>query len=128
MNSILLNGTGVAASGMPGKIVSTEYSLDGLRETVLAALDLVSSATVHRHYLHCTRIIEAYGCGGTYGTKEFKKRVYKGHRQIFDKPKWQYLWEEVAGGRVVAYGEISLYGRHPSLFTFTHDHSTFHFR
>ena len=47
------------------------YSLDRLRGTKPAALSSVCSATIHRHYLHCMRIIEAYGCGVTYGTKEF---------------------------------------------------------
>ena len=46
-----------------------QYSLDGLRETVPAALSSVSSATIHRHYLHCMRIIEAYGCGVTDGLR-----------------------------------------------------------
>ena len=62
--------------------------LGGLRETLPAALDSVSSATIHRQYLYCMRIIDAHGSGATYGTKEFKERVYKSHRQISDKSKW----------------------------------------
>ena len=65
-----------------------QYTLDGLRETVPAALNSVSSVTIHRHYLHCMRIINAYGSGEIYGTKEFKERVYGAHRQIADKSKW----------------------------------------
>ena len=40
-----------------------------------AALCSVSSAIIHRHYLHCMRIIDAYASGAIYGTKEFKERV-----------------------------------------------------
>ena len=65
-----------------------KYTLEGLRETVPAALCSVSSATIHRHYLYCMRIIDAYGSGATYGTKEFKEQVYKAHWQIADKSKW----------------------------------------
>ena len=65
-----------------------QYNLDGLRQTALAALDSVTPATIHWHYLHCMWIIDAYGSGATYGTKEFKERVYKAHRQVFDKSKW----------------------------------------
>ena len=43
----------MAASGMP-------WEEDGLRETVLAALSLVSLATIHRRYVHCVWIIDAY--------------------------------------------------------------------
>ena len=73
----------MAASGMLGETVT----LDGLRETVPAALNSVSSATIHRHYLHCMRVI-AYGSRETHGTKEFKERVYRAHWQFSDKSKW----------------------------------------
>ena len=43
---------------------------------------------IHRHCLHCLRIINADAPGLIYGTKEFKERVYKAHRQIIDKSKW----------------------------------------
>ena len=65
-----------------------KYTTNGLRKTLLAALNSVSSATIHRHYLHCMRIIDAYGSGATYGTTKFKEQVYKAHRQIADKSKW----------------------------------------
>ena len=56
--------------------------------TMPAALNSVSSATIHRHYLHCLRTIDAYASGETYGTKEFKERVYKARRQVSDMSKW----------------------------------------
>jgi hypothetical protein len=65
-----------------------QYSLTGLRETVPTALNSVTSSTIHRHYLHCVRILKAYESGAVYGTKEFKETVYKGHRQVADKSKW----------------------------------------
>jgi hypothetical protein len=64
------------------------YSFEALRATVPKALDSVTTASIHRHYKHCERIIEAYSDGMTYGTEEFTKRVYKGHRQVADKSKW----------------------------------------
>ena len=67
-----------------------QYTLDGLREAVPAALSSVSSATIHRHSLHCMWIVDAYESGATYGTKEFKERVYSSQRQIVDKSKWRY--------------------------------------
>lgn len=65
-----------------------QYTLEGLRETVPEALNSVPSATIHRHYLHCVRIINAYASGAEYGSREFKERVYKAHRQVVDKSKW----------------------------------------
>ena len=64
---------------------------------MLTALCSVSSATIHQH---CTRIIDAYGSGATYGAKEFKEPVHKAHRQIVDKSKVikvGVIWEEAAG-------------------------------
>lgn len=34
------------------------------------------------------RILDAYANGLSYGTAEFRKRVYKAHRQVADKTKW----------------------------------------
>ena len=65
-----------------------QYTLSGLRKTVPEALHSVSRATIHRHYLHCMRTIDAYAAGVMYGTAEFKERVYQGHRQVVDKSKW----------------------------------------
>ena len=53
-----------------------------------AALNSVFSATIHQHYLHYMRIIDAYESGETYGTNEFKEWVYKAHRLVSDKSKW----------------------------------------
>jgi hypothetical protein len=64
------------------------YSLDGLRKNLPKALHSVSSASINRYYRHCVRIIEAYTDGQQYGTKEFKERMYRGHRQVVDKTKW----------------------------------------
>ena len=57
-------------------------------ETIPAALNSAPPATIHRHYLHCMQIIDAYGSGETYGTKQSKKRVYKAHRQVSNMSKW----------------------------------------
>jgi hypothetical protein len=65
-----------------------QYTLEGLRETIPEALNSVSFATIHRHYLHCLRIINAYASGAEYGSQEFKERVYKAHRQVVDQSKW----------------------------------------
>ena len=65
-----------------------EYSFDGLRQLVPAALESVSIASVNRYYGHCARAIDAYSEGFKYGTKSFTARVYKGHRQVVDKTKW----------------------------------------
>ena len=35
------------------------------------------------------RTIDAYAAGVKDQTEEFKERVYKGHRQIVDKSKWE---------------------------------------
>ena len=43
---------------------------------------------LNRYFHHCNRVIEAYGDGEVYETKEFAERVYKSHRQIVDKSKW----------------------------------------
>ena len=39
------------------------YTFTGLRETVPEALNSVSPTTIHRHYLHCVRTIDAYAVG-----------------------------------------------------------------
>lgn len=65
-----------------------EYSFDGLRRIVPLALASVSIASINRHYNHCIRALDAYSDGFTYGTSEFKERIYKTHRQVEDKTKW----------------------------------------
>ena len=65
-----------------------EYSFDGLRQVVPAALESVSTASINRYYGHCARAIDAHSEGFKYGTKSFTARVYKGHRQVVDKTKW----------------------------------------
>ena len=64
------------------------YSFEGLRQTVPAALESVTTASINRYYGHCARVIDAYSEGFKYGTKSFTARVYKGHRQVVDKTKW----------------------------------------
>ena len=61
-----------------------EYSLEGLRKIVPAALDSVSAVSINRYYNHCTRVIDAHA-DGFKGTRGFTARVYKGHRQVVDK-------------------------------------------
>ena len=41
------------------------YTFTGLRETVPEAFNSVSPATIHRHYLHCMRTIDACATGVT---------------------------------------------------------------
>ena len=65
-----------------------QYSLDGLREVLPAALQSVSSASINRYYDHCAQTIDVYASGLDYGTKAFKEQIYKGHRQVSDKSKW----------------------------------------
>jgi hypothetical protein len=65
-----------------------EYSLEGLRKVLPAALNSVSTASINRHYHYCMRVLEAYAEGFVYGTKAFTDCVYKGHRQVVDKTKW----------------------------------------
>jgi hypothetical protein len=42
----------------------------GLRETIPAALDSVSTASIHLYYLKCMRILDTYAA-------EFRERVQK---------------------------------------------------
>ena len=58
------------------------------RQVLPEALDSVSSASINRCFHHCERLIEAYGAGEVYGTKECAEWVYKSHRQVVDKSKW----------------------------------------
>ena len=64
-----------------------EYSLEGLRKIVPAALDSVLAVSINRYYNHCARVIDAYADGFKYGTKDFTACVYKGHRKVVDKTK-----------------------------------------
>ena len=57
-----------------------EYSLEGLRKVVPAALHSVSAASINRYYNHCAQAIAAYADGPEHGTEDFAARVYKGHR------------------------------------------------
>ena len=61
-----------------------EYSFDGLRKLVPAALESVSTASINRYYGRCARAIDAYSKGLKYGTESFTARVYKEHRQVVD--------------------------------------------
>ena len=65
-----------------------EYTWESLKQTLPVALDSISTATIHRHYEHCVRTLDAYIEGCTYGTREFTECVYRGHRQVVDKSKW----------------------------------------
>ena len=48
-----------------------EYLFDGLRQSVPAALESVSTASINRYYGHCARAIDVYSEGFKYGTKSF---------------------------------------------------------
>ena len=61
-----------------------EYSLEGLRKIVPAALNSVTAVSINRYYNHCARVIDAYTDGFKYGRKDFTAHVYKGHLQEVD--------------------------------------------
>lgn len=65
-----------------------DYSLSGLRKTVPAALASVSNVSILRYHNKCLRIMDAYKAGMSYGTAEFRNRVYKSHRRVEDRDKW----------------------------------------
>ena len=52
---------------------NSEYSLEGLREIVPAALDSVSADSINRYYNHCARVIDASTDGFKHGTKDFRQ-------------------------------------------------------
>ena len=64
------------------------YTRENGRRVLPEALDSVTPATINRYYRRCMRTLGAYMDGHTYGTKEFKEKVYRGHRQVADKTKW----------------------------------------
>jgi hypothetical protein len=68
-----------------------EYTLDGLREGVPAALYSIMSASVNRYFKRCMRVLDAYADGLSYGTEAFKNRVYKSHRKVVDKSNGKSL-------------------------------------
>ena len=45
------------------------YTFTGLRVTVPEAFNSVSPATIHRHYLHCMRTIDACATGVAWGVQ-----------------------------------------------------------
>jgi len=65
-----------------------QYSLEGLREILPAALHSVTGMAIYNYYTHCMGILEAYKADLSYGTKEFQAAVHKTHRRIEDKSKW----------------------------------------
>lgn len=65
-----------------------DYSLNGLRKTVPAALASISEVSILRYYNKCMRIMDAYKANLSYGTKEFRDRVYRSHRRVEDRDKW----------------------------------------
>ena len=64
------------------------YSLNGLRALLPAALDSVTTPSIHRYFLGCMRVLGGYQRGLQYGTKEFHEAVYKSHRRVEDDSKW----------------------------------------
>ena len=40
-------------------------------------------------YRLAVRTIDAYSAGLCYGTEEFKRNVYRSHRQVEEKSKWR---------------------------------------
>ena len=65
-----------------------EYSLDGLRKVLPAALSSGTSISINRYCNHCSRIMDAYSEGFKCGTNAFTDHVYKGYHHVVDKSKW----------------------------------------
>lgn len=65
-----------------------DYSFSGLRVLVPESLASVSNSSILGFWKRVYRIIDTYQAGVTYGTEDFKNRVYKSHRRIEDKSKW----------------------------------------
>ena len=55
------------------------------------------------------RIIDACGSGEGYGTKEFKERMYKAHRQVSEKSTWWYFAKSFVGASEDIYAVILIY-------------------
>ena len=64
------------------------YSLNGLQAVLPAALDSVTTPSIHRYFLGHMRVLGGYQRGLQYGTKEFHEAVYKSHRRVEDDSKW----------------------------------------
>ena len=86
MSSIQLSHTGAKLSDTREHC---EYSLEGLRQTVPKASASVEQKTICGFFNRSMRILKAYRDGLQYGCAELKNRVYKSHRRIEDKSKWQ---------------------------------------
>ena len=61
------------------------YDFEALKATVPEALALVTNASIRGFYRLAVRTIDAYSAGLCY---EFKRNVYRSHRQVEDKSKW----------------------------------------
>jgi hypothetical protein len=81
------NATGVELNGLQEKIVG-RYDFEALKKTVPEALASVTNASIRGFHRLALRDIDAYSAGVQYGTEEFKRTVYKSHRQVEDKSKW----------------------------------------
>jgi hypothetical protein len=58
-----------------------DYTLDGLRRNVPAALAHVKSSTILGNYHNCMKLMDLYRQGITYGTKEWKSLA--SHKMVY---------------------------------------------
>ena len=59
-----------------------DYSMDGLRTTVPRALQSVKVSTIRKFHERTLRIMEAYKRGISFGSEEYRDKVYKSHRRV----------------------------------------------
>jgi hypothetical protein len=62
-----------------------EYSVDGLRKVLPAALNCISAASINCYYNHCVWVMILYIEEFKYGRKAFMVHVYEGHWQVVQK-------------------------------------------
>jgi hypothetical protein len=63
------------------------YSLPALRTMIPECLgpDVITDEIVWKFFRRVDRIMDAYRSGDTYGTPEFKNKVYKSHRRVAEE-------------------------------------------
>lgn len=62
-----------------------EYTIDGLRQTLPAALSSIPNSTIHTFYHKCLRCIQAYRDKIDFATPEYEQylKTYKSHRCVY---------------------------------------------
>ena len=59
-----------------------DYTMDGLRTTVPRALQSVKVSTIRKFHERTLRIMEAYRRGISFGSEDYRDKVYKSHRRV----------------------------------------------